>query len=228
MAEKTRFNRRISSARVTDALVMDLDAVKGIRKSLDGAVTVNDIIVSIVGGAMRKYLASKDELPHESLSCGAPINVREERNSGSKGNQVSMMMIGMGTDIEDPVERLRTVHENAEISKAVSGQLGSSVMMELTEMFTPQVMRWSLQAATSAAARAHIPLPFHTIVSNVPGPQIPLYLAGAKVSLMMGLGPLAAHDGAVPRGYFRPPARSPSISCPAGKCCRTRSSTGNA
>ncbi|MAT91632.1 MAG: wax ester/triacylglycerol synthase family O-acyltransferase [Halioglobus sp.] len=190
LVEKTRFNGRVSSTRVTDALVMELDEVKAIRKALDGAVTINDIVVSIVGGAMRRYLQDKGELPADSLSCGAPISVRSERSSSSKGNQVSIMMIGMATDIEDPVERLRAVHDNAEVSKAVSGTLGNHVMMDLTEMFIPQVMGWGLQAATSAAARAHIPLPFHTIVSNVPGPQFPLYLAGARVSLMMGMGPL--------------------------------------
>ncbi len=190
LAQKTRFNGRISASRVTDALIMDLDDIKAIRRGLDGGVTVNDIIVSIVGGGMRRYLLGRGELPAESLSCGAPINTRETRDSSSTGNQVSVMAITLATDLEDPLERLRAVHEGAEDSKAYAGKLGGSVLVDVSEMLIPQVMGWGFQAATLAAARRNIPMPFHTIVSNVPGPQVPVYLAGARVSLMMGLGPL--------------------------------------
>jgi len=190
MAPKTRFNARISASRVTDALIMDLEAVKDIRRALEGEVTVNDIIVSIVGGGLRKYLVHRGELPEESLSCGAPINARAQRDASARGNQVSLMMIPMATDIEDPLARLRAVHANADESKAFAGTLGSSMIVDLTEMLIPQVMGWGFQAATLAAANRDFPMPCHTVVSNVPGPQIPLYLAGARVSLMMGMGPL--------------------------------------
>jgi WS/DGAT/MGAT family acyltransferase len=190
LVAKTRFNDRVTATRVTDALIMELDEVKGIRKALGGEVTINDIIVSIVGGALRKYLGSKDELPEESLSCGAPISVRSERNSESVGNQVSVMMVGMYTDIEDPVERLMAIHRSSESSKAFSSALGSSVMMDISEIFIPQLMGWGFQAATRAAAGKDFPMPCHVIVSNVPGPQFDLYLAGARVHMMMGIGPL--------------------------------------
>jgi WS/DGAT/MGAT family acyltransferase len=185
---KTRFNQRISSTRVTDALIMDLDEVKAIRKVF--GVTVNDIAVAIVGGAMRKYLEAKGELPNDSLVAGAPVNVRSERNSQSSGNQVSLMTISMATDIIDPVERLQAIHHSSEQSKAFSSALGSSVMMDISEILIPQVLGWGFRAATMAAVRTNTPMPFHAIISNVPGPQIPLYLAGARVHLMMGLGPL--------------------------------------
>ena len=190
LVAKTRFNGMISSTRVTDALIMDLDQIKAIRNALDGEATINDIVVSIVAGALRKYLGSKNELPDSSLSCGAPMSIRDERNSESKGNQISMMKINMATDIEDPIARLRAVNVNSQQSKKYSNNLGSSVIMEISEMIVPQVLGWSMQAASQAVARTDIPLPFHTIVSNVPGPQFPLYLAGAKVHLMTGIGPL--------------------------------------
>ncbi len=189
LTAKTRFNTRISSNRVVDALVMDLSEVKAIRKAL-GDVTINDIIVSIVGGALRKYLQSKDELPADSLIAGAPVNVRSERNSESKGNQISLMTISMGTDIADPVERLQTIHNSAEQSKAFSSAVGSSVMMDISEIMIPQVLGWGFRAVTLAAARTAKPMPCHVVISNVPGPQFPLYLAGARVHMMLGLGPL--------------------------------------
>lgn len=190
LVAKTRFNRPVTSTRVTDALIMELDQVKSIRRALDNEVTINDIMVSIVAGALRKYLGAKGELPAESLSAGAPMSVRSERNSDSKGNQVGMMMINMATDIEDPISRLRAVHINAEGSKAYADQLGSSMMMDVSEILVPQLLGWSMHVATMAAARADIRIPFHVVISNVPGPQMPLYLAGARVHMMMGMGPL--------------------------------------
>jgi WS/DGAT/MGAT family acyltransferase len=190
LSAKTRFNGRISSNRVTDALLMDLAEVKAIRKAL-GDVTINDVVVSIVGGAMRKYLQSKGELPTDSLIAGAPVSVRSERSSKSSGNQVSLMTITMATDIADPVERLQAIHHSSEQSKAFSNAVGSSVMMDISEILIPQVLGWGFRAATMAAARTTAPMmPCHAVISNVPGPQIPLYLAGARVHLIMGLGPL--------------------------------------
>jgi len=191
LTEKTRFNGRVTSTRVTDAFVMNLDEVKAIRKALGGEMTINDIMVSVVGGGLRKYLDSKGELPQDSMVAAAPVNVRAQRNADSKGNQVSMMGISMATDIVDPVERLMAIHHSSEQSKAFSGKIGSNVMIDISEIMIPRVMGWGYRAISAAAARTHSPImPFHTVISNVPGPQFPLYLAGAKVNLMMGLGPL--------------------------------------
>jgi len=189
LTAKTRFNSRVSSYRVTDSLIMDLDEVKMIRKVL-GNVTINDVVVAIVGGGLRKYLQSKNELPADSLIAGAPVNVRNERNSESHGNQVSLMTISMATDIADPVERLQAIHQSSEHAKAFSSALGSSVMMDLSEVLIPQVLGLGFRAVTMAAARSARPMPCHVVISNVPGPQFPIYLAGARVSLVMGLGPL--------------------------------------
>jgi len=189
LTAKTRFNARISTNRVTDTLIMELADVKAMRKAL-GNVTVNDIMVSIVGGALRKYLLSKGELPANSLIAGAPVNVRSERNSDSSGNQVSLMRISMATDIADPVEQLQAIHHSAQQSKTFSNALGASVMMNITEILLPQVLGWGFRVATMAASRTARPMPCHVVISNVPGPQVPLYLAGARVHLMLGLGPL--------------------------------------
>ncbi len=189
LTEKTRFNTRISSNRVVDALIMDLAEVKSMRKALHD-VTINDIVVAIIGGALRRYLLAKDELPESSLIAGAPVNVRSESNSDSSGNQVSLMRIDMATNIADPEERLQAVHASAQQSKAFSNALGASVMMNVSEILIPQVLGWGFRVATLAAARTARPMPCHVVISNVPGPQFPIYLAGARVHLIMGLGPL--------------------------------------
>jgi len=189
LTAKTRFNARISTNRVTDSLIMELSEIKAMRKAL-GDTTINDLVVAIVGGALRKYLMSKDELPADSLIAGAPVNVRSERSSDSSGNQVSLMRINLATNIADPVERLQATQHSARQSKAFSNALGSSVMMNISEILIPQVLGWGFRAVTMAASRTARPMPCHVVISNVPGPQIPLFLAGARVHMMMGLGPL--------------------------------------
>jgi len=187
--QKTRFNARISSHRVTDTLVLELPRIKKIRETVAGA-TVNDVIVSVVGGAMRKYLEAKGELPEASLTCAAPINVRSERSSESAGNQVGAMILNMATDVADPVQRLQAVMHHASDAKETSAVVGTGVVMNITESLSPQFLKATLTAASFAAQHSEMPMPAHTIVSNVPGPQFPLYLAGAKVVMMMGMGPL--------------------------------------
>lgn len=192
--QKTRFNGRVTSHRVTDTLVMELPRIKKIRQCVPGA-TINDVIVTVVSGAMRKYLDAKGELPEQSLSCAAPINVRQERNSESKGNQVGVMTIDMSTDIEDPAERLQSVLQHSLNSKETSQVVGTGVMMDVTRSLWPQFANFTMRAATFAADWDSLPMPIHTVISNVPGPQIPLYLAGARVHMLMGLGPLVDMSG---------------------------------
>jgi WS/DGAT/MGAT family acyltransferase len=186
---RCRFNGPVSSTRVTDALIMDMEEIKAIRHRVEGS-TVNDVVVSIVGGGMRKYLQSKGELPETTLSCGAPINVRNERDSAATGNQVSNMIISMATDVEDPLERLRAVNHSAIESKAYAKALGTSVLMDVSEIMLPQVLGWGMRLGSLATASSNMAMPIHTIVSNIPGPQVTLYLAGARLHLVMGMGPL--------------------------------------
>ena len=187
-AFRTRFNDRVSAFRVTDAIVLDLATVKAMKNTVAEA-TVNDVIVSVVGGGLRKYLQAKGELPEGSLVCGAPINVRAERNSKSIGNQVGMMTINMATDVEGALQRLQAVSGHARESKAYSSALGTNTMLELSQGLWPSVVGVGMRVATLAAVSGEMPLPLHTVVSNVPGPQVPLYLAGARVHMLMGMGP---------------------------------------
>ncbi len=193
-SHRTRFNNRVSAFRVTDTVKFDLTEVKAIKNAVAGA-TVNDVIVSVIGGALHRYLADKNELPDGSLKCGAPINVRSERNADSIGNQVSMMIIDTGSDITDPIKRLQAVHDSATNSKAASAEVGNDLMMDISNSLTPQMWAISLNTLISAALRSKMTLPMHTIVSNVPGPQFPLYLAGAKVHTILGMGPLLDMSG---------------------------------
>jgi WS/DGAT/MGAT family acyltransferase len=190
----TRFNGRISTTRVTDTLRIELQLIKDIRNAVKGS-TVNDVIVSIVGGALRKYLLAHDELPQESLTCGAPINVRSREEQAEGGNQVSMMTIGLATDIEDPLQRLEAVNHRSTDGKAYSSALGAHALMDVTQSLSPRVLGLGILASTLVARGSDVPLPVQTVVSNVPGAQFPLYLAGARMHAMLGMGPLADNLG---------------------------------
>lgn len=187
-AFRTRFNARVSGFRVSDAIVMDLARVKAIKDRVADS-TVNDVIVSVVGGGLRKYLQAKGELPEASLVCGAPINVRAERNSQSIGNQVGIMTINMASDVEDALARLQAVSAHARESKAYSSALGASSMVDVSQGLWPSVVGIGMRVATMAAISGEMNLPLHTVVSNVPGPKVPLYLAGAKMHMITGMGP---------------------------------------
>ena len=102
---RTRFNNKISAHRVIEGVAFDLARIKEIKTGVPGA-KVNDVMLTIVGGAMRKYLESKAELPETTLVAMAPVSVRTNDESGSLGNQVSAMMVQLGSDIADQLERI--------------------------------------------------------------------------------------------------------------------------
>jgi WS/DGAT/MGAT family acyltransferase len=186
---RTRFNGSVTMNRVVDGRDFSLAEIKEIRTRLPGA-TVNDVVVAVVGGAMRKYLKSINELPRESLVCMAPISVRAPGEKNTLGNQVSAMTIPIGTHIADPFGRLQFVHEEAENSKALTNAAGARQMAEYSS-FMPSTL-------TGLAARLYVRLGlanriapmFNTVITNIPGPPVPLYMNGARLVTQYGLGPV--------------------------------------
>ena len=174
----TRFNGRIGGHRVVNARFFPLAQVKAIKDLVPGA-TVNDVIVTIVAGALRKYLQAKGELPPVSLVAGAPINVRTQAEEGSGGNLVSMMTLSIYTDIADPLERLHQVHDECMSSKEYSSAIGARTLTDLTQTIPPRVAALGFRAASQTMLMTGATSPINTIISNVPGPQVPLYMAGA-------------------------------------------------
>lgn len=157
--------------------------------------TVNDAILSIVGGALRQYLMDKKELPAKSLVAGAPVNVRSRDEAKTGGNQVSMMTVPLGSDVADPLERLRSVHRDAVGSKAYHEAVGARFMTDMTHSLPAELAALGVRAALSSGLMAGMKPIFNTIVTNVPGPQVPLYMRGAHVVRSYGLGPCIDNMG---------------------------------
>lgn len=170
----TRFDGRISAHRVVDAVSYSLADCAKIRERVAG-VTINDIFLAAAGGALRKYLDLKGELPAGSLNAMMPLGTRDEHTSRDVSNQVGMTVVPLGSDIGDPLERLHAVHRAASRGKSVAAALGREFPARLIDALPAMVVE---QIASSAL----VPM-VNATVSNVRGPDVPLYMAGAKLQM---------------------------------------------
>lgn len=187
VAPRTRFNRVISAHRVVEGRSVPLADIKAVRALAPGC-KVNDVFLAIVGGALRSYLLAKDDLPDKTLTAMAPISVRSGSEKGDMGNQVAAMVAPLGTHLADPVERLAFVHAKTGNSKAMTEAIGARNMTEASKIAPALWMSLGAQLYTrlGLANRGAAPL-FTTVVTNVPGPPVPIYSAGARLESMMGL-----------------------------------------
>ncbi len=193
LAPKSRFNRAISPHRVVEGRSFKLADIKAIRALAEGA-KVNDVFLAIIGGAMRRYLLAKDDLPRKTLTAMAPISVRSTGEKGDMGNQVAAMIAPLGTHIEDPAERLAFVFSQTANSKAMSDAIGARNMTEMSKVSPALFMALGAQLYTRLGlANRGVAPPFTTVVTNVPGPPVPIHFAGARLESMMGL--LCLTDG---------------------------------
>ena len=192
LAPRSRFNAVISPNRVVEGRSVALADIKAIRALAPGA-KVNDVFLAIVGGAMRKYLLSKNDLPEKTLTAMAPISVRSKDEKGDMGNQVAAMIAPLGTHIADPAERLRYVHSQTTNSKAMTDALGARNMTEISKVSPALFMALGAQLYTRLGLANRVGPPFTTVVTNVPGPPVPIYSTGARLESMMGL--LCLTDG---------------------------------
>jgi len=191
--DRTRFNNAVTPHRVFGGLRMDLQELKYIKNTV-GECTLNDVLLSIVGGAMRSYLESKNELPTNSLVAGVPISTRTETNANAEGgNEVAGMRLHLRTDIADPIERLKLIHSDAMASKAYANAIGVERISTIVNSIPSGLASLGMRVAASTGLSSKAPV-LHTIVTNVPGPAFPMYMCGAKAMLWLGAG--APLDGA--------------------------------
>jgi diacylglycerol O-acyltransferase / wax synthase len=169
---QTRFSGDVSAHRVFEAVGLPLAEFKAVRQQI-GDVTINDMFLCIVGGALRKYLQSKRELPDSSMTAMVPMTLRGAEKGGDVGNQVGMTVMSVRTDIADPVKRLLAIRDGARTSKRVTDAIGKEFARDLME-FVPNIVSQTL------IRYAQLPR-VGLIVSNVRGPDVPLYMAGARL-----------------------------------------------
>ena len=190
---RTRFNAKMTPHRVLGATKFDFEAIRKIKNSVEGA-TINDVMLAIVSGALRKYLDQKGELPQRTLVTGCPVNVRDENERDKEGNLVGMMTTALCTDVDDPLQRLREIHEQALNAKAYMQAQGSRMMVDFSETL-PAGMQALLIQAAAMTGLAEKNLMMNTMITNVPGAPFQLYMCGAQLIDSFGIGPLAPGMG---------------------------------
>jgi len=186
---RTRFNGTVTAHRVIEGRSFDLSEVRAIKNVVPGA-TVNDVVLTICGGALRKYLEAKNELPEQSMVAMAPISVRSKDQRGELGNRVAAMNVAIGTHIADPLLRLKAVHDDAASSKEMTNAVGAKLMTDYTQFIPSTTAALAARMYTRLGMANRTNPVFNCVITNVPGPQVPLYCAGARMVAHYGMGPV--------------------------------------
>jgi WS/DGAT/MGAT family acyltransferase len=187
-APRTSFNVALTAHRSYAMTSLALTDVKMIKNAF--GATVNDVVLALCAGALRRYFDARGEELDGPLVAMVPISVRTEDQKGEGGNRVSSMLASLASDIDDPVERLHAIHEGMIGVKEQSKAIGADTLQEWAEFAAPAVagLAARLYSRTKMADR-HRPL-FNVTISNVPGPPFPLYSAGARLVANYPMGPI--------------------------------------
>jgi WS/DGAT/MGAT family acyltransferase len=197
---RTRFNGSVSPHRVVEGRAFDLGEIREIKKTVVGA-TVNDVVIAICGGALRRYLLHHHELPEESLWAMTPVSVRSEDESDAAGNQVSGMVMSVRSDVADPAERLAQVTEGSQRSKDLSRAVGARLLTDATQFIPGSLAGLAARTYSRFGLANRIDPFFNTVITNVPGPQVPLYWNQARLVSTFGYGPVVDGMGIIHAVY---------------------------
>jgi WS/DGAT/MGAT family acyltransferase len=178
-APRTSFNDRISPHRRFAFGSLSLDEVKEIKSAL--GVTVNDVVLGMCAGALRKFLEERKELPADPLIAMVPVSIRTEEQKGTFGNQVSAMGASLHTDVADPIQRLQRIHDSMSVAKEKHQALPATLLQDFAQFAPPAVAARAARVIARATVADWIDVPFNVVISNVPGPQFPLYGIGSKL-----------------------------------------------
>jgi diacylglycerol O-acyltransferase / wax synthase len=191
-APRLPVNGAVTGHRTCALATLDLDEMKQVKRCT--GASVNDVLLTVCGGALRRYLEERDLLPAESLVASVPISVRESSRRDWGSNKVSVLFVRLGTDVEDHEERLRVVHRGATAAKEHAAALGPDTLHDWAEI--------GVSPLAGRVRRAHADLRLadrgrvaHNLtVSNIPGPPGVLSFLGAPLEALHPLGPVM--DGA--------------------------------
>jgi diacylglycerol O-acyltransferase len=187
-APRTSFNGTITGHRTVGLVDMSLDDIK-LVKSASGA-TVNDVVLAVAGGALRSYLADREELPESSLLATVPMSVRETSKRETGANKVSALFTRLGTDVEDPLERLEQLAESNRHAKDHAQAISADSLQDWAEFAAPRTFGLAVRAYAGLRLAEKHPVVHNLVISNVPGPPIPLYFMGAEIKALVPLGPV--------------------------------------
>jgi WS/DGAT/MGAT family acyltransferase len=177
-APATPFNRPITPHRRVAFRSVDLDVVKAVKHAY--GVSVNDVVLAVCAGALRRWLTDHDALPETPLIAMIPVSVRDPASKGALGNKVSAMLAMLPTNLHDPEKRLETAHAATQIAKAQQAAIPQGLVDQISDFAVPALTARAARVVFATGLLHRLP-PFNVTISNVPGPNVPVYLCGAKL-----------------------------------------------
>jgi len=191
-APATPFNRPITPHRRVAFRSMDLDVVKAVKNAY--GVSVNDVVLAVCAGALRRWLADHEALPKAPLIAMIPVSVRDPASKGTLGNKVSAMLAMLPTNLHDPEKRLETAHAATQIAKAQQAAIPQGLVDQISDFAVPALTARAARVVFATGLLHRLP-PFNVTISNVPGPNVPVYLCGAKLLAHYPLSVITAGQG---------------------------------
>ncbi|HTX26203.1 MAG TPA: wax ester/triacylglycerol synthase family O-acyltransferase, partial [Streptosporangiaceae bacterium] len=177
-APATPFNKPITPHRRIAFRSVDLDTVKTVKNAF--GVSVNDVVMAMCAGALRRWLTDHAALPSQPLVAMIPVSIRDPASKGSLGNKVSAMLASLPTHVAEPDLRLELVHAATKVAKAQQAAIPQGLVDQISD-FAPPALTARAARVVFATGLLHRLPPFNLCISNVPGPNVPVYLCGAKL-----------------------------------------------
>ncbi|MBI2705967.1 MAG: wax ester/triacylglycerol synthase family O-acyltransferase [Actinobacteria bacterium] len=189
---RTILNTPVTANRVVAFGAVLLDDLKFIKSTF--GTTVNDVVLVASAMALRNYLADHDDLPDRPLIAAVPVSVHGQ--SEVEGiNQVSNMFVRLPMDRDDVAEHLEHIHQETKDAKAVHNAMGVDLIQDMAQITPPGVYNLAMRLYSNPRISGALPPVQNLVISNVPGPPIPLYIAGAQVKGIYPFGPLIEGSG---------------------------------
>ena len=186
-APRTVFNGTITGHRSLAFVDLSLDTVKAVKNAAGS--TVNDVVLTVCGGALRRYLEGRGELPTSSLVATVPVSVRGDSDVDG-ANQVSALFAKLYTDESDPLARLKKVSDGNRAAKDHQKAIPATALQEWAELAAPKTFGLAVRVYSGLRLAEKHPVVHNLVVSNVPGPPVPIYFMGGLVEAMYPLGPI--------------------------------------
>jgi len=184
----TIFNKNVSPRRTWGTAILSFERINSLRKI--AGVTVNDLILTICAGGIRRYLEERDKLPSQPLVANVPISIRGKDENKQMNNQISNMLIKIATHLKDPIERLEYIHEQTNLGKNKHKAVGAKTLSKISEAVPFGLANLATTLYSKYNIKEFHKPPFNVTITNVPGPQNPLYLRGQKILSIFGLTPV--------------------------------------
>jgi diacylglycerol O-acyltransferase len=187
-APRTSFSGALTRRRSVALTAIGLEDVKRLKNAT--GTTVNDVVLAVCTGALRTYLLAGDELPDRPLVAVVPVSVATGVATSRGSNQLSSMFVQLPVDLDDPLDRLHAIHDGTKGAKEEHNALGDDMLLSWAEHSTPNLFAGAARLYSKMRlSDRHRPIA-NLVISNIPGPDFPLYFGGAELKAGFPLGPV--------------------------------------